>query len=102
MGYPLHRPRRLRQSEVWRRMVRETRLTCDALIYPLFIVPGQGVRRPVMSMPGFCQLSVDEAVKEGTRVMEAGVPALILFAAPSEKDAEASAALDPKGLVPEA
>jgi porphobilinogen synthase len=102
MGYPLHRPRRLRQSEVWRRMVRETRLTCDALIYPLFIVPGQGVRRPVMSMPGICQLSVDEAVKEGTRAMEAGVPALILFAAPSEKDAEASAALDPKGLVPEA
>jgi porphobilinogen synthase len=102
MGYPLERPRRLRQSEIWRRMVRETRLTGDALIYPLFIVPGRGVRRAVLSMPGICQLSVDEAVKEAKMALEAGVPALILFAAPSEKDAEASAALDPHGLVPEA
>ena len=102
MGYPLHRPRRLRQSEVWRRMVRETRLTGDALIYPLFIVPGHGVRRAVASMPGICQLSVDEAVKEARMAQEAGVLALILFAAPTEKDAGASAALDPQGLVPEA
>jgi porphobilinogen synthase len=102
MGYPLHRPRRLRQSETWRRMVRETRLTGDALIYPLFIVPGRGVRRAVLSMPGICQLSVDEAVKEAKMAMEAGVLALILFAAPTEKDAKASAALDPQGLVPQA
>jgi porphobilinogen synthase len=102
MGYPLQRPRRLRQSEIWRRMVRETRLTGDALIYPLFIVPGRGVRRPVLSMPGICQLSVDEAVKEAQQAMEAGVLALMVFAAPTEKDAKASAALDPQGLVPEA
>ena len=102
MGYPLHRPRRLRQSDIWRRMVRETRLTGDALIYPLFIVPGRGVRRAVASMPGICQLSVDEAVKEARMAQEAGVLALILFAAPTEKDAGASAALDPQGLVPEA
>jgi porphobilinogen synthase len=101
MGYPLQRPRRLRQSEIWRRMVRETRLTGDALIYPLFIVPGRGVRRPVLSMPGICQLSVDEAVKEAQQAMEAGVLALMVFAAPTEKDAKASAALDPQGLVPE-
>jgi porphobilinogen synthase len=102
MGHPLQRPRRLRQSEVWRRMVRETRLSCDALIYPLFIVPGQGVRRAVVSMPGICQLSVDEAVKEAKTAAEAGVPALILFAAPAHKDGDASAVLDPKGLVPQA
>jgi porphobilinogen synthase len=102
MGHPLQRPRRLRQSDVWRRMVRETRLSGDALIYPLFLVPGRGVRRPVASMPGICQLSVDEAVKEAQMAMDVGVLAIILFAAPTEKDAQASAALDPKGLVPQA
>jgi porphobilinogen synthase len=83
-------------------MVRETRLTGDALIYPLFIVPGRGVRRAVTSMPGICQLSVDEAVREAKMALEAGVLALMVFAAPAEKDAQASAALDPQGLVPEA
>lgn len=102
MGHPLQRPRRVRQSDIWRRMVRETRLTGDALIYPLFIVPGRAVRRPVVSMPGICQLSVDEAVKESKMALATGVPAVILFAAPAQKDAEASAALDPQGLVPEA
>lgn len=102
MGHPLQRPRRVRQSDIWRRMVRETRLTGDALIYPLFIVPGRAVRRPVVSMPGICQLSVDEAVKESKMALATGVPAIILFAAPAQKDAEASAALDPQGLVPEA
>jgi porphobilinogen synthase len=102
MGYPLHRPRRLRQSEIWRRMVRETRLTGDALIYPLFIVPGRKVRRALKSMPGIHQLSVDEVVKEAKRAMDAGVLAVLLFAAPTRKDARASAALDPKGLVPQA
>ena len=102
MGYPLQRPRRLRQSEVWRRMVRETRLSGDALIYPLFIVGGRGVRKPVLSMPGICQLSVDAAVKEAKMAAAAGVPALILFAAPAHKDGEASAVLDPQGLVPQA
>jgi porphobilinogen synthase len=102
MGHPLQRPRRLRQSDVWRRMVRETRLSGDALIYPLFLVPGRGVRRPVESMPGICQLSVDAAVKEAQMAMDVGVLAVILFAAPTAKDAQASAALDPKGLVPQA
>jgi porphobilinogen synthase len=102
MGHPLQRPRRLRQSEVWRRMVRETRLSGDALIYPLFLVPGAGVRRPVVSMPGICQLSVDEAVKEAKMAMAVGVPAIILFAAPTQKDGAASALVDPQGLVPQA
>jgi porphobilinogen synthase len=83
-------------------MVRETRLSPDALIYPLFAVPGRGVRHPVSSMPGICQLSIDELVKEAKAAAATGVPAVLLFAAPSEKDARASAALDPKGLAAQA
>ena len=102
MNFPAVRPRRTRQSDLWRRMVRETRLTPDQLIYPLFIVPGRGVRHPVQSMPGVCQLSVDEAVNEARAIEQAGLPAVLLFAAPDHKDAEASAALDPHGLAAEA
>jgi porphobilinogen synthase len=102
MGFPQHRPRRTRQSDAWRRMVRETRLSPDALIYPLFAVPGRGVRHPVQSMPGVSQLSVDEVVKDAKAAAAAGVPAVLLFAAPSEKDAKASSALDPKGLAAQA
>jgi porphobilinogen synthase len=102
MGFPLHRPRRTRQSDIWRRMVRETRLSIDSLIYPMFVVPGRGVRRPIESMPGISQLSVDEAVKEAKSVAAVGVPAVLLFAAPSHKDARASAALDPNGLAAQA
>jgi porphobilinogen synthase len=79
-------------------MVRETRLTPDALIYPLFVVPGRGVRHAVESMPGICQFSVDEVVKEAKSAATAGVPAVLLFAAPARKDAQASDARDPRGL----
>jgi len=78
--------------------VRETRLTPDALIYPLFLVPGRAVRHPVTSMPGIAQLSVDEAVKEARAAAVGGVPAVLLFAAPDRKDAQASDALDEHGL----
>jgi porphobilinogen synthase len=102
MAFPTERPRRTRQSEAWRRLVRETRLTAEMLIYPMFVVPGRAVRHPVESMPGICQLSVDEAVKEAQAAQTAGVPALLLFAAPEGKDAQASAALDPRGLAAQA
>jgi porphobilinogen synthase len=102
MPFPQERPRRTRQSDAWRRMVRETRLTADALIYPLFVVPGRAVRHPVESMPGIFQLSVDEAVKEARAAAAAGVPAALVFAAPAEKDACASAARDPQGLAAQA
>ena len=102
MPFPEERPRRTRQSDAWRRMVRETRLTPDAFIYPLFVVPGRAVRHPVESMPGIFQLSVDEAVKEAKATAAAGVPAVLIFAAPSEKDARASAARDPQGLAAQA
>jgi porphobilinogen synthase len=83
-------------------MVRETRLTPDALIYPLFAVPGRAVRKPVESMPGIAQLSVDEAVKEAKAAAAAGIQAVLLFAAPADKDARASAARDPRGLAAQA
>src|SRR5579864_4339627 len=102
MGFPLHRARRTRQSALWRRMVRETRLSLDSLIYPLFIVPGKAARHAVASMPGICQLSVDEAVKEARTVAAAGIPAVLLFAAPAQKDSRAGAALDPQGLAAQA
>ncbi len=100
MGFPIERPRRLRQSDTWRRLARETRLSRDDFVYPLFLVPGSGVRHPIESMPGVCQLSVDESVVEARRVAALGVPAVILFSAPAQKDARASAFLDPNGLVP--
>ena len=102
MGFPQERPRRTRQSDLWRRMVRETRLTPDALIYPMFAVPGRGVRNRIESMPGIFQLSIDELVKEAKRVAAAGVPAVLLFAAPSTKDAQASDARSSGGLAAQA
>jgi porphobilinogen synthase len=102
MGFPSERPRRTRQSDGWRRLVRETRLSPEEFIYPVFVVPGRGVRHAVQSMPGIFQLSVDEAVKEAKAVAAKGVPAVLLFAAPGKKDAKASAALDPKGLAAQA
>jgi len=98
MGFPQQRPRRTRQSDLWRRMVRETRLSPEALIYPLFAVEGSAVRHPVESMPGISQLSVDQLVKDAKAVAAAGVPAVLLFAAPAKKDARASDARAAEGL----
>ena len=98
------RPRRLRQNETWRRAVRETKLSADDLIYPLFVVDGEGVRSPVASMPGVEQLSVDELVREAREVRDLEIPAVILFGVPAEedKDPEGRAGYDPEGLVPRA
>src|SRR5487761_378650 len=76
MTHPATRPRRTRQSDAWRRMVRETRLSSDALIYPLFAVPGRGVRHPVSSMPGVSQLSVDELAKDAKAVAAQAITAV--------------------------
>src|SRR5215469_12576077 len=102
MPFPTSRPRRLRQNDAWRRLARETELDPSDFVYPLFIVPGTKVRHPVSSMPGVSQLSVDESVTEARKVQATGVRALILFSAPDHKDAQASAFLDPEGLVPQA
>jgi porphobilinogen synthase len=93
------RPRRLRRTEAIRALVRETRLTPDCFIYPLFVCEGEGVRREIGSMPGIYQLSVDEAVKEAAAAKAEGVPAVILFGLPEKKDLEGSAAFDPDAPV---
>jgi len=102
MSFPTHRPRRLRLNESWRRMVRENHLRVDDLVYPLFVVHGEGVRNPVPSMPTVFQLSVDEVVKEAREVHSLGIPAVILFGVPAEKDPEGSEGYDPDGIVPRA
>jgi porphobilinogen synthase len=93
------RARRLRRSAGIRRLVRETRLSPDQFIYPLFIAEGRGVRREVSSMPGVYQLSVDEAVTEAGAAFGEGVPAVLLFGLPAHKDDIGSSAEDPAGPV---
>ncbi|MBN1447078.1 MAG: porphobilinogen synthase [Bacteroidetes bacterium] len=96
------RTRRTRMTEGLRSMVRETVLTTKDFIYPLFVVPGKGVRNAVKSMPGVFQLSVDETVKECRQVSKLGIPAVILFGIPEHKDEVGSEAWDPHGVVQEA
>ena len=94
-----HRPRRLRRSAAIRSLVRETRLSPENFLYPLFAVTGEGRRREVGSMPGVYQLSVDEIVKEGAAAKADGVPGVLLFGLPESKDAAGSGAADPEGPV---
>jgi porphobilinogen synthase len=102
MPFPQERPRRLRRTEALRRLVRETVLAPDDLVWPLFAVPGQKVRRAVKSMPGVFQLSVDELVAEAQSGWEAGVRAVILFGIPERKDAVGSGAYADDGIIPRA
>ncbi len=99
MSYPMTRMRRLRRSETLRRMVRETRLSRDDLILPLFVVEGAGVREPVASMPGVFRHSVDALVAEVKRVHDVGIPAVLLFGVPAAKDARGSGADAADGVV---
>jgi porphobilinogen synthase len=93
------RPRRLRRTSAIRGLVRETHLSADSFIYPLFICEGHGVRREVRSMPGVYQLSVDEAVKEAAAAQAEGVPGVLLFGLPAGKDASGTLASDPEAPV---
>ena len=99
MEYPITRLRRLRRSEAMRSLVRETHLEPSALIYPLFLCPGEGVRREIGSMPGVFNLSVDEAVKEAEAAAALGIGGLLLFGLPESKDEEATGAWDEDGIV---
>ena len=99
MSFPIHRPRRLRRNENLRRMTRETHLRVDDLIMPLFIVPGTGVENPIGSMPGIAQLSVDRAVEECQQIRDLGIPGVILFGIPDEKDAVGSDAYNDNGII---
>lgn len=99
---PIIRPRRLRRTETLRRMVRETSLSADDFIAPLFIAEGQGVNRAISSMPGHAQRSVDQIDGELDAIRELGIPAVLLFGIPLHKDAEGSGAWDAAGPVPSA
>jgi len=100
--FPTQRPRRLRQNDTLRRMVREHRVTVDDLIYPLFAVPGSGIAQEVKSMPGVYQLSVDKIVAEAKEVRDLGIPAIILFGIPETKDTDATGAWHDCGIVQQA
>jgi porphobilinogen synthase len=99
MAFPTDRPRRLRRTETLRSLVRETRLLPGDFMLPLFAVSGKGVRRPIGSMPGVAQLSVDNIVEEARSAWKVGVKSLILFGIPDKKDAEGTGAWDPNGPV---
>lgn len=100
--FPFQRPRRLRKNKSIRRMVRETSLSPDNLIYPLFVTYGRNTRKPINSMPGCFQESVDKVVTHAKQIFSLGIPAVILFGIPERKDTKASGAYDPKGPVQKA
>jgi len=99
MSFPQTRMRRLRRTESLRALVRETAVTPGDLIYPLFICPGEGIRRPVSSMPGVFNLSIDEAVREAEEATSLGIAGLLLFGLPESKDDRGSGAYDDDGIV---
>lgn len=100
--FPVFRPRRLRQSAALRQLVCETHLHASQLVLPLFVRRGRKLRQPIGAMPGVCQLSPDELVREATRAFAAGVPAVLLFGIPERKDARASGAYAKHGIVQQA
>jgi porphobilinogen synthase len=100
--FPQARPRRLRRTENLRRMVRETRLSTDRLIYPVFVVPGADVQEEIASMPGVCHQSIDRVVEDARAVADLGIPAMLLFGLPHHKDREGSEAWAADGIVQQA
>ncbi len=99
MFTPYYRPRRLRKTENIRRLVRENAVTPNDLIYPLFVCEGRDVKNPISSMPGNFQMSIDNLVKEAKQVDQLGIPAIILFGIPAEKDELGSDAISPQGII---
>lgn len=97
--FPVHRPRRLRRNEAIRRMVRETSISPDDLIYPLFVTHGKGVKKEIPAMPGCFQESVDEIVGSAREVHSLGIPSVLLFGIPEHKDEKGSAAYEEHGVV---
>src|SRR6188474_2295548 len=102
MPFPLYRPRRLRESPLLRSMVRETSLRVDDFVYPLFAVHGRGVREPISSMPGQYRLSIDELLKECKDAASMGIPAVLLFGLPQDKDPRGSEAYAEDGIIQQA
>nr|MDQ3842273.1 porphobilinogen synthase [Actinomycetota bacterium] len=99
MAFPQQRLRRTRRTTGLRGLVRETELSPKDFIYPIFVAAGEDVRNPISSMPNIFQLSINHAVEEATRAHELGIPGVMLFGIPHEKDEAASGAYDPEGVV---
>ncbi len=99
MNFPVTRLRRLRRTEALRSLVRETRIFPTSLVYPIFLCPGEGVRREIGSMPGIFNLSIDEALKEAEICASLGIGGLLLFGLPAQKDEQGTGAWDPNGIV---
>ncbi|MDI6735423.1 MAG: porphobilinogen synthase [bacterium] len=102
MYFPAYRPRRLRQNENFRRMIRETKLSVDDLIMPYFVVSGKGIRQEIPSMPGNFRLSVDELVKEVEELQALNISAVLLFGIPADKDKSGSCAYAEDGIIQQA
>ncbi len=102
MAYPIHRPRRLRKNENIRRLVRETRLSVDDFVYPLFIEDGENIEVEIPSMPGIYRYSLDRIEKELDEVVNLGIPAVLLFGIPSNKDAVGSDTWSEEGIIQKA
>src|SRR5919201_3727363 len=102
MRFPTYRLRRIREQENLRRMVRETRLSVVHLIYPLFVVPGEGIRREIQAMPGCFHLSIDRLLEEVKEAHDLGIPAVMLFGLPEHKDAMGSSGYADDGIIPRA
>ncbi|MCD6487020.1 MAG: porphobilinogen synthase [Syntrophobacterales bacterium] len=102
MSFPDYRPRRLRKNENFRRMIRETGLSVDDLVCPLFVIHGSEVKNPISSMPGNFQMSIDNLVEEVKKIRDAGIPAIMLFGIPETKDEEGSGAWDENGIIQQA
>ena len=102
MSFPDYRPRRLRKNENFRRMIRETGLSVDDFVCPLFVTHGEGVKNPISSMPGNFQMSIDNLVKEVKKIKSIGIPAIMLFGIPEAKDEEGSGAWDENGIIQQA
>ena len=102
MQFPEYRARRLRKNENFRRLIRETSLSVDDLVYPLFAVPGKSVKKPITSMPGQFQLSVDYIAKEAQKMRDLGIPAVLLFGIPAKKDEMATGAFAKDGIIQQA
>ncbi len=99
MNFPVYRPRRLRKNEIFRRMIRETHLSPDDLILPLFVRPGKGIKQPIASMPGHFQFSVDVLIDEVKEAKSLGIPGIILFGIPEKKDEKGSEGYSDNGIV---
>src|SRR6185295_10047510 len=95
----VHRPRRLRRTEGLRALAREVELSAADFMFPIFVVPGRGVRRPISSLPGQAQVSVDEAVADAKECESLGIPSIILFGVPDQKDEIGAEAWNDDGLV---